>query len=63
MKTLVHEQIIALGQYLGFPPLLDAVPTFKRAYVAHSVHHSLSYKRVTARNSYKCTLPRQWTSK
>ena len=52
MKTLDREQIIALGKYLGFPSLLDSLPSFKRVRIGGSVYHSLSYKRVTARNSY-----------
>ena len=52
MKTLDREQIIALGKFLGFPSLLDTFPSFKRVRIGGSVYHSLSYKRVTARNSY-----------
>ena len=52
MKTLDREQIIALGKFLGFPSLLDNFPSFKRVRIGGSVYHSLSYKRVTARNSY-----------
>lgn len=54
VKTLNREQLIALGQYLGFAPLLDRIPCFKRVRICGSVFHSLSYKRVTARNS--CTV-------
>lgn len=52
MKTLDREQIIALGKFLGFPSLLDTFPSFKRMRIGGSVYHFLSYKQVTARNSY-----------
>ena len=53
MKTLDRKEIIALGEYLSFPPLLDSsILSFKRVRKNGSVYHSLSYKRVTARNSY-----------
>lgn len=53
MKRLDRQEIIALGQYLGSPPLLDTgILSFKRVRISGSVYHSLSYKRVTARNSY-----------
>ena len=51
-KTLDHEQIIALGKFLGFPSLLDTFPSFKRMRIGGLVYHSLSHKQVTARNSY-----------
>jgi len=51
-ETLDREQIISLGKYLGSPPLLDTCRSFKRVRIGGSVYHSLSYKRVTARNSY-----------
>ena len=53
MKTLDRKEIIAFGEYLSFPPLLDSsILSFKRVRKNGSVYHSLSYKRVTARNSY-----------
>ena len=56
MKTLDREQIIALGKFLGFPSLLDTFPSFKRMDIGSSVYHSLSYKQVTAGNSYSVLL-------
>lgn len=51
-KRLSPQQLTALGQHLGEVPLLDVVPCFKRVRMRGSVFHSLSYTRVTARNSY-----------
>lgn len=56
MKTLDREQIIALGKFLGFPSLLDTFSSFKRMHIGSSVYHSLSYKQVTAGNSYSVLL-------
>lgn len=56
MKTLDREQIIALGKFLGFPSLLDTFLSFKRMHIGSSVYHSLSYKQVTAGNSYSVLL-------
>lgn len=52
VKKLNLEEVNALGRYFGYTPLLDSVPCFKRVRICGSVYHSISYKRVTARNSY-----------
>ena len=53
MKQLDRKEMIALGEYLSFLPLLaSGILSFKRVQKNGSVYHSLSYKQVTARNSY-----------
>lgn len=55
-ETLRNEHLVALGCYLGYAPISSDVRSFKRVRIVGSIFHSLSYKRVTSRNSYSVTI-------